>query len=62
MAAGTVGISLPFLNWNSVKWNVKISEVDYENARLNYEQRITTALNKVADSVCGLFNLKAIRN
>ena len=47
MAAGTVGISLPFLNWNTVKWNVKISEADYETARLNYEQRITTALNNV---------------
>ena len=47
VAAGTVGISLPFLNWNTVKWNVKISEADYETARLNYEQRITTALNNV---------------
>ncbi|OOF37508.1 toxin/drug exporter TdeA [Rodentibacter heidelbergensis] len=47
VAAGTLGISLPFLNWNTVKWNVKISEADYETARLNYEQSITTALNDV---------------
>ncbi|OOF53660.1 toxin/drug exporter TdeA [Rodentibacter trehalosifermentans] len=47
VAAGTVGISLPFLNWNTVRWNVKISEADYETARLNYEQSITTALNDV---------------
>lgn len=47
IAAGTVGISLPFLNWNTVKWNVKISEADYETARLNYVQSITTALNDV---------------
>lgn len=47
VAGGTVGISLPFLNWNAVKWNVKISEADYETARLNYEQGITTALNDV---------------
>ncbi len=47
VAAGAVGISLPFLNWNTVKWNVKISEADYETACLNYEQRITTALNNV---------------
>lgn len=47
VAGGTVGISLPFLNWNTVKWNVKISEADYETARLNYEQSITTALNDV---------------
>lgn len=47
VAGGTIGISLPFLNWNTVKWNVKISEADYETARLNYEQGITTALNDV---------------
>ncbi|MDC2824834.1 TolC family protein [Rodentibacter pneumotropicus] len=47
IAGGTLGISLPFLNWNTVKWNVKISEADYETARLNYEQSITKALNDV---------------
>lgn len=47
IGAGVLGISLPFLNWNTVKWNVKISEADYETARLNYEQSITTALNDV---------------
>lgn len=47
MGAGTIGVSLPFLSWNTVKWNVKISEADYETARLNYEQIITTALNNV---------------
>ena len=47
IASGLLNISLPFLNWNTVKWNVKISEADYETARLNYEQAITTALNDV---------------
>ncbi|BFU59773.1 MULTISPECIES: toxin/drug exporter TdeA [Rodentibacter] len=47
VAGGSIGISLPFLNWNTVKWNVKISEADYETARLNYEKSITTALNDV---------------
>ncbi|MDG2947856.1 TolC family protein [Bisgaard Taxon 10/6] len=46
-AAGTLGISLPFLDWNHVRWNVKISEAAYETARVNYEQGITTALNEV---------------
>ena len=26
VGTGLIGISLPFLNWNTVKWNVKISE------------------------------------
>ncbi len=46
-AAGTVAISLPFLSWNTVKWNVKISEAQYETALVNFEQGITTALNDV---------------
>ncbi|TYA25039.1 TolC family protein [Aggregatibacter actinomycetemcomitans] len=47
IGGGALGISLPFLNWNTVKWNVKISEADYETARLNYEKSITVALNDV---------------
>ncbi|QIW16367.1 hypothetical protein A4G20_08470 [Pasteurellaceae bacterium RH1A] len=44
---GTLGISLPFLDWNRVKWNVKISEASYETAKLNYQQSVTTALNEI---------------
>lgn len=47
IAGGTVGISLPFLSWNTVKWNIKISEAAYETALVNFEQSITTALNDV---------------
>ncbi|WP_439327524.1 toxin/drug exporter TdeA [Lonepinella sp. BR2357] len=47
IAAGALGISLPFLDWNHVKWNVKISEAAYESARVTYEQGITTALNEI---------------
>ncbi|WP_386693858.1 efflux transporter outer membrane subunit [Lonepinella sp. MS14435] len=47
VAAGTLAISLPFLDWNHVKWNVKISEAAYESARVTYEQGITTALNEI---------------
>jgi len=45
--SGTVKINLPFLQWNTVKWQVKISEADFEKARLDFEQSITTALNEV---------------
>lgn len=27
IGAGVLGINLPFLNWNTVKWNVKISKL-----------------------------------
>lgn len=44
---GAVRINFPFLNWNQVKWNVKIDETSYETARENFEQSITRALNEV---------------
>ncbi|HDR1920161.1 TPA: TolC family protein [Pasteurella multocida] len=47
MASGLVSINLPFLSWNTVKWNVKISEANYELAKVSYEQTITTALNEI---------------
>ncbi|MFU2059829.1 toxin/drug exporter TdeA [Avibacterium volantium] len=47
IAGGTVGISLPFLSWNTVKWNVKISESAYDLSLVNFEQSITKALNDI---------------
>lgn len=42
-----IKLDLPFLDWNRVKNNVKISESDYVTSRLNYEQKITSALNEI---------------
>lgn len=47
VATGFIRINLPFLQWNTVKWNVKLSEADYQDAILDFEQSITTALNEV---------------
>ncbi|HHT7855598.1 toxin/drug exporter TdeA [Pasteurella multocida] len=47
IAAGTLGINLPFLNWNTVRWNIKISEANYETAKVHFEQTITSALNEI---------------
>ncbi|MDR2352958.1 MAG: TolC family protein [Deltaproteobacteria bacterium] len=46
-ASGSVSLNLPFLQWNEVLWNLKISEVDFESARLDFEKALTTALNEV---------------
>ena len=46
-ASGAVKIGLPFLQWNTIKWQIKISEADFEKIRLNFEQSITAALNEV---------------
>ncbi|MDD0824544.1 TolC family protein [Mannheimia sp. AT1] len=47
VGSGVISFDLPFLDWNRVKNNVKISESDYVTARLNYEQTITSALNEI---------------
>ena len=47
VALGSVSINLPFLNWNEIKWNIKISRAEYEEAKLNFQQRIVTALNEI---------------
>jgi NodT family efflux transporter outer membrane factor (OMF) lipoprotein len=45
--AGTVQINLPFLQWNKLQWNIKISEADFENAKLDLTSTVNTALNEV---------------
>ena len=45
--AGTVKINFPFLQWNTIRWNIKISEADFEEARLDFTESVTTALNEV---------------
>lgn len=46
--SGSVRINLPFLQWNKIKWNAKISEADYELIRLAFEKKLNTALNETA--------------
>ncbi|WP_276819546.1 TolC family protein [Mailhella massiliensis] len=45
---GLVNLSLPFLDWNRVKWNVRIAEADFEDAKLSFQKSVTQALNEVA--------------
>lgn len=47
VAGGMISFNLPFLDWNRVHNNIKISEESYQLAKLNYEQTITTALNEI---------------
>ena len=44
---GTVQVSFPFLQWNTLRWQLKISEADFESARLGFTGAVTTALNEV---------------
>ena len=42
--SGLINLSLPFLDWNRVKWNVKIAEADYEDGCFLFFGRETTGL------------------
>ena len=43
----SINISLPFLNWNTLKWNIKTDEASYENARIDFEKSIVKSLNEI---------------
>ena len=45
---GSVGVDMPFLDWNRVKNNVKISEADYQIELLSFKDSVTEALNETA--------------
>lgn len=45
--SGLVKVTFPFLQWNSLRWNIKISEADFETARLTFIETVTAALNEV---------------
>ena len=46
-ASAGLSINLPFLDWSRVLNNLRISEMDFESVRLDFEQSLTTALNEV---------------
>ena len=48
MLGGSVKVNLPFLNWQTLKWENKTAEANFNSARLSFEQTLTTALNEVA--------------
>lgn len=45
---GAVSVDLPFLDWNRVQNNVKISEADYKLAFIDFRDTLNQALNEVA--------------
>ena len=61
--SGLLSLRLPFLDWNRAKWNMRISEADFEDAKLAFEKSITTALNEIDRYYKGLGNaLRQLEN
>lgn len=47
IAAANISINLPFLDWDRIKWNTKISQAEFEQNKLTFKENITTALNEI---------------
>lgn len=47
LLGGTVQVTFPFLQWNTLHWQIKISEADFETAKLDFIGTVTFALNEV---------------
>ena len=56
MLGGLVKISFPFLDWNTLRWNTKISEAEFESAKLSFTTAVTRALNEVDASYISYAN------
>jgi len=51
-----VGLSLPFIQWNTMKLNVEISKTDYEEAVINFRQTLFSALSDVENALSARTN------
>ncbi|MFZ2269707.1 MAG: efflux transporter outer membrane subunit [Azonexus sp.] len=54
-----VGLSLPFVQWNTTQLAIRVSENQYEEAVINYRQRLYSALAEVEGSLSGRSQLLA---
>lgn len=53
------GLSLPFVQWNTMQLSIRVSETQYEEAVVNYRQRLYTALAEVENSLSARTQLLA---
>ena len=61
VAALGAGVTLPFIQWNTMKLNVKISEADYEEAVVNFRQTLYSALRDVENALAARSTYEAGR-
>lgn len=48
------GLSLPFIQWNTMELNVEIAKADYEEAVVNFRQTLYSALSDVENALSAL--------
>lgn len=50
-AALGAGLTLPFIQWNTMRLNVEITKADYEEAVINFRQKLYAALRDVENAL-----------
>ena len=55
-AALGAGLTLPFIQWNSMKLNIELSKTDYEEAVVNFRQTLYSALSDVENTLSARTN------
>jgi NodT family efflux transporter outer membrane factor (OMF) lipoprotein len=54
-----VGLTLPFIQWNTTQLAIRVSETQHEEAVINYRQRLYTALAEVEGGLSARTQLRA---
>ena len=57
---GNIALNLPFLNYHKLKSNLKVSEANFELAKLNYISTLNSALNEIDAFYKGYLNDEAL--
>ena len=57
---GNIALNLPFLNYSKLKSNLKVSEANFELAKLNYISTLNSALNEIDAFYKGYLNDEAL--
>ena len=57
---GNIALNLPFLNYAKLKSNLKVSEANFELAKLNYINTLNSALNEIDAFYKGYLNDEAL--
>lgn len=55
-AALGAGLTLPFIQWNSMKLNIELSKTDFEEAVINFRQSLYSALSDVENTLSARTN------
>jgi outer membrane protein TolC len=58
VAALSLELALPFIQWNTMQLQIKVSQTQYEEAVVNFRQQLYTALGEVENALSARVQLE----